>query len=90
MPVRLEFVPRLLTADQAAYYLGISKTKLLSLELPRKVLGAKRLYERHDLDDFAEQLDYDRVFGNTVAALFENQDDFEPVKKRKPKRWAKD
>jgi len=54
----LEFVPRLLPADQAAHYLGVSKSKLLMLSLPRKELGSKRLYDRQDLDDFAASLPY--------------------------------
>ncbi|WP_313353032.1 DNA-binding protein [Paracoccus sp. (in: a-proteobacteria)] len=50
------FAPRLLPAPEAAHYLGISETKLRDLGLPRKVLGAKRLYDRITLDEYASGL----------------------------------
>lgn len=43
-------------APQAAHYLGISTSKLLTLGIRRKVLGGKRLYDRIDLDAFASEL----------------------------------
>lgn len=43
-------------APQAAHYLGISVGTLRSLQFPRKILGAKRLYDRYDLDRFASGL----------------------------------
>ena len=62
----LHFVPRLMPAAQAAAYLGISESKLLTLDIPRKELGAKRLYERQDLDDYADRLPYTgKTGGNT-------------------------
>jgi len=62
----LHFVPRLLSAPQAAAYLSISESKLLTLDIPRKELGAKRLYERQDLDDYADRLPYTgKTGGNT-------------------------
>lgn len=53
------YVPRLLAAPQAAAYLGISESKLRELQLPRKVLDGKRLYDRIELDAFADSLTTD-------------------------------
>lgn len=50
------FVPRLLPAPEAALYLGVSQTTLRGLDIPRRILGAKRLYDRYDLDAFASGL----------------------------------
>ena len=50
------FLPRLLPAPEAAHYLGISASKLRDLEIPRRILGAKRLYDRYDLDAYASDL----------------------------------
>ncbi|MGC9448916.1 helix-turn-helix domain-containing protein [Cereibacter sphaeroides] len=52
----LTFAPRLLGAAEAAAYLGVSATTLRGLELPRRVLGGRRLYDRLDLDAFASDL----------------------------------
>ncbi|WP_225028984.1 helix-turn-helix domain-containing protein [Xinfangfangia pollutisoli] len=67
------FAPRLLPAPEAAHYLGVSETMLRGLGLPRRVLGAKRLFDRLDLDRYASDLPYegqadevaecDRLFG---------------------------
>lgn len=51
--------PRLMAAPVAALYLGVSESMLRSLSIPRKILGGKRLYERADLDDFADRLSYE-------------------------------
>lgn len=56
MPLTFDFPPRLMPAPQAAHYLGISVGRLRSLQLPRKILGSKRLYDRYDLDRFASEL----------------------------------
>lgn len=48
--------PRLLSATDAAAYLGISVTTLRGLSFRRKVLGARRLYAREDLDAFVDSL----------------------------------
>ncbi len=53
------FAPRLLPAPEAAHYLGISESMLRGLGLPRKCLGAKRLYDRLDLDRYASSLPVD-------------------------------
>lgn len=52
-------LPRLLSASSAAAYLGMSESKLRTLGLPRRVCGGNRLYDRHDLDRFAESLAYE-------------------------------
>jgi len=53
------FRPLLFPAPAAAHYLGVSETKLRSLGIPRKVLDGKRLFDRRDLDDFANTLSYE-------------------------------
>lgn len=52
----ISFAPRLLPTPQAAAYLGVSETKLRSLAIPRKVLDGKRLYDRLELDAYADSL----------------------------------
>ncbi|WP_232844871.1 helix-turn-helix domain-containing protein [Paracoccus onubensis] len=52
----LTFAPRLLPSPQAAAYLGVSETTLRGLNIPRKVLGGKRLYDRLALDEYASGL----------------------------------
>lgn len=72
MPDARDFPPRLMPAPQAAHYLGVSETTLRSLGLPRRMLGAKRVYDRTDLDRFADGLPYDATpeEENTCDALF--------------------
>ncbi len=50
------FAPRLMLAREAAHYLGMSESNLRKLDLPRKIHGALRLYDRLDLDHFASIL----------------------------------
>jgi hypothetical protein len=52
----LTYAPRLLPAPEAAAYLGISASTLRTLSIPRRTLGARRLYDRLDLDAFASSL----------------------------------
>lgn len=52
----ISFAPRLLPAPEAAHYLGVSTSTLRTLNIPRRQLGAKRLYDRLDLDAFASGL----------------------------------
>lgn len=52
----LTFAPRLLPSPQAAAYLGVSETTLRGLDIPRKILGGKRLYDRLALDEYASGL----------------------------------
>lgn len=58
MTNRAAITPRLLDAPAAALYLGVSESMLRTLEIPRKALRTKRLYERADLDAFANSLSY--------------------------------
>jgi hypothetical protein len=51
------FPPRLMPAPEAAHYLGISTSTLRKLDIPRKGLLGKRLYDRLDLDRFASDLE---------------------------------
>lgn len=59
MTHRPDITPRLMPAPVAAAYLGVSESTLRSLCIPRKALGHKRLYERADLDAYADALPYD-------------------------------
>lgn len=73
MPLALEFPPRLMPGPVAARYIGVSVSTLNTLQLPRKELGSKRLYDKADLDAYADTLPYeagpeeenscDKVFG---------------------------
>ena len=67
----LEFVPRLLPAPEAARYLGVSESTLRTLGIARRVLGAKRLYDRIDLDAYASGLPIEgEVEANTCDGKF--------------------
>jgi hypothetical protein len=68
----LNFPPMLLPVSMAAVYLGVSKSTLLKLDIPRKELGAKRLYDRRDLDAFADDLLYEsnETEENSCDAIF--------------------
>lgn len=55
---------RLMKAHDAATYLGMSVTKLKSKGLPARRDGGNVLYDRLDLDDYADNLPYD---GNKQA-----------------------
>lgn len=69
----ITFLPRLMAAPQAAAYLGISESKLRTLTIARKELDGKKLYERADLDDYADRLRYEgEAGGNTCDNLFGN------------------
>jgi len=70
--VAISFAPRLLPAPDAAAYLGISETTLRGLELPRRMLGGKRLYDRYDLDAYASSLPIEgqAVEDDTCAGKF--------------------
>jgi len=56
MPITLGFTPRLMPAPQAAHYIGVSVSKLRALPIPRKIVDGKRLYDRIDLDSYADGL----------------------------------
>ncbi len=69
------FPPRLMQAKAAAHYLGISPSKLRTLDLPCKRDGGNKLYDIADLDAYADNLPYDGrevsdcddIFGTTCA-----------------------
>jgi hypothetical protein len=46
-------------APAAAFYLGLSASKLRTLDLPCKREGGNVLYDIRDLDAFADRLPYD-------------------------------
>lgn len=50
---------RLMKIHDAATYLGMSVTKLKSKGLPVRRDGGNVLYDRLDLDDYADNLPYD-------------------------------
>ncbi len=52
-------LPSLLGEHDTAKYLGISPSTLRKLKIPRRVLGARRLYDRRDLDAFVDELPYE-------------------------------
>lgn len=73
MSITRDFAPRLMPAPQAAHYLGVSESTLRALELPRRIVGAKRLYDRLDLDAYADGLAVEGEEegpGNSCDALF--------------------
>ncbi|MFG6083889.1 helix-turn-helix domain-containing protein [Paracoccus litorisediminis] len=55
----LTFAPYMLSANDAAAYLGISETTLRGLPIPRKCHGSRRLYLRADLEAYAKDLPYE-------------------------------
>ena len=65
----IAFTPRLLAAPDAASYLGVSASTLRGLPIQRRKLGAKRLYDRFDLDAYASDLPTEEM-GNTCDQLF--------------------
>lgn len=52
-------IPRLLTAAAAARYLGMSETTLRTKAIPRRIIGARPVYDRLDLDRYADDLPYE-------------------------------
>lgn len=70
MPVTRDFAPRLMPAPQAAHYLGVSASKLRGLPIPRRMLDGKRLYDRIDLDAYADSLPSEEGEANTCDAAF--------------------
>lgn len=55
----LTFRPRLLSASEAAAYLGLSATTLRGLPIPRRMHNTRRLYDIRDLDAYADDLPYE-------------------------------
>jgi hypothetical protein len=54
----ISFAPRLMQATAAAQYIGVSHSKFLTLGIPSKIHGGNRLWDRIDLDAFADGLPY--------------------------------
>ncbi len=54
-----DILPALLGETDAARYLGIGTTTLRGLGIKRRKLGGRRLYDRRDLDAFADALPYE-------------------------------
>lgn len=65
MPGALSYAPRLMGAAEAAKYLGISEGTLRKLDIPRRRLGARRLYDRVDLEAFASDLPLETESGGS-------------------------
>lgn len=61
----MQFLPRLMGPIAAAHYLGMSPSKLRTLAIPSKADGGNVLYERSDLDDYADKMRYRDGFGIT-------------------------
>jgi hypothetical protein len=53
-----QFPPRLMKAKAAAHYLGYSESKLRALALPCKEDGGNVMYDKADLDAYADALPY--------------------------------
>lgn len=71
MPAASSFQPRMMQEPAAAFYLGISPSKLRGLPIRRKVDGGNRLYDRYDLDRYADGLPYEgEGGGNSCDAAF--------------------
>jgi hypothetical protein len=63
-----DFPPRLMPSPVAAHYLGVSESKLRTLSLRRRQLGAKRVYDKADLDAYADTLPYEEQEESTCDA----------------------
>ena len=70
MRASLSFAPRLLAAPDAASYLGVSASTLRGLPIQRRKLGAKRLYDRFDLDAYASDLPTEGQEENTCDEVW--------------------
>ena len=61
VPVTRDFPPRLMPAPQAAHYLGVSESTLRACDIQRRRFGGKRVYDRSDLDAYADNLPYENA-----------------------------
>lgn len=66
----IEMTPRLMPANRAAAYLGVSPSTLRKLPIPRRCIGSKRLYDRIDLDAYADSLPNEGEERNTCDEVF--------------------
>lgn len=79
-----DFPPRLMPAPQAAHYLGVSPSTLRQLPIRRRALGAKRVYDKADLDAYADALPYDEPEKGSALDR-----PLQIVKAAEPKRWRR-
>lgn len=71
MTAARDFPPRLMQAPSAAHYLGVSVSKFNGLDLPSKVFGGNKVYDKADLDAYADSLPYNgSEGGNTCDEAF--------------------
>lgn len=66
----MDYTPRLLPIAQAAQYLGVSASKLRTMPIRRKMLDGKRLYDRIDLDAYADALPIEQGEANSCDVAF--------------------
>lgn len=53
------YPPKLMPVSEAARYIGVSESTLRKLDIRRRELGSKRLYDVVDLDAYANELPYE-------------------------------
>lgn len=64
--------PRLMQAKAAASYLGMSETKLRGLNLPCKIDGGNRVFDRIDLDAYADaSQNPEQIIGASLCFIIE-------------------
>lgn len=68
--------PRLMCVDLASAYLGLSATTLRAKGPAPRECGKRRLYDRHDLDRWADRL------GGQPLTVAEQQDEARDVERR--------
>ncbi|MBB95640.1 MAG: DNA-binding protein [Rhodobacteraceae bacterium] len=66
--MRPDTLPRLMQASMAARYLGFSESKFRGLGIPHKRHGGNVLWDRLDLDAYADALPYDAAQEETTCA----------------------
>lgn len=55
----ITYQPRMLGQAEAAAYIGVSVSTLMTLGIPRRVLGNRKLFDRIDLDAYVSGLPYE-------------------------------
>lgn len=55
----MSFFRRFMGISDAAQYLGISASKLRDLPVRRKCIDSRRVYDRYDLDAWADECPYE-------------------------------
>jgi hypothetical protein len=56
MSQSVDFAPRLMRPSAAAHYLGVGVSTLAGLGLPTRKIGRAVVYDRRDLERFADDL----------------------------------